>query len=154
MEIYIHRSGKERIQLRDVDGSTTVAEAVGLDSDETVWLEDVEEDSLDTNGTVAESIGERGHVHVNRCHRVGVTANFNNVTKEHSFGPGATIKRVFGWVTGTDGFSMSKEDRAEHVLQLCGTEDQPDPSDHIGSLVTEDSCELCFDLVPKHRFEG
>jgi hypothetical protein len=153
VEIYIHRSGRERMQLQEVDGSTTVAEAVGLNDGEAVWLEDAEE-PLDATRTVAEAVGERGHVHVHRCRRVEVKVTFNGVTKDHSFAPGAKIKRVFRWATGKDGFPMSEEDRAEHALQLCGTDDQPDPADHVGSFVTEGNCEVCFDLVPKHRFEG
>ena len=153
MEIFIHRSGKERIELREVDGSATVAEAIGLADGEAVWLEEGDESGLDTGRTMNEAVGERGHVHVNRCHRIAVTVNFNGA-KEHPFGPGATINRVFTWATGKDGFSMSPEDRAEHVLQVCGTKDQPSTSDHIGSFVSEGSCQVCLDLVPKHRFEG
>lgn len=154
MELFIHRSGKDRISLAEVDRSKTVAEAVGLSEGEAVWLEDSEDAPVLTTRAIAEVVGDRGHVHVNRCPRVEVTVNFNHESKEHPFGPGATITRVFGWATGKEGFPMSEEDRAEHALQSCGTEDQPDSSDHIGSLVNAGGCTVCFDLVPKHRFEG
>jgi hypothetical protein len=154
MEIYIHRGSEARVQLRDVDASMTVAEAVGLNDGETAWLEDSDDDGLDTTRTVADSIGDRGHVHVNRCRRIAVTVNFNSEAKARSFPPGTPIRRVFNWATGDDGFPMSGEDRAEHTLQLCGTTEQPDLADHVGSFVASGDCDVCFDLVPKHRFEG
>jgi hypothetical protein len=153
LEIYIHRSGRERMQLREVDGSIRVAEAVGLADGEAIWVEDAEE-PLDANGTIAELVRERGHVHVNRCRRAEVSVTFNGSSKSHHFAPGATIKRVLDWATSDDVFPMSDADRAEHALQLCNSTDQPDPSDHVGSFVATEGCEVCFDLVPKHRFEG
>jgi hypothetical protein len=153
LEIYIHRSGRERIKLREVDGSIRVAEAVELADGEAIWLEEAEEPLL-ADGTVAELVGERGHVHVSRCRRVEVSVTFNGPTKSHHFAPGATIRRVLDWATGPDAFPMSEADRVEHALQLCNTTDQPDPSDHVGSFVTAEGCGVCFDLVPKHRFEG
>lgn len=153
MEIYVHRSGRDRIQLRDVEASTTVADAVGLADGEVVSLED-SDDGLDAASAMADSVGNRGHIHVNRCRSVEVTVDFNGESREHSFAPGSTIKRIFNWATGDDGFPLRDEDRAEHTLQLCGTTEQPDVSDHVGSFVTELNCDVCFDLVPKHRFEG
>lgn len=154
MEIYVHRPGKDRMELRDVVPSTSVADAVGLGEGEIIVLEDSEEGELDPARIVAEAVGERGHVHVNTCHKVGVTINFHDQSKEASFGPGVRVERVFEWATGDKAFEMSDEDRADHTFKICETEEQADLSDHIGSLVAPSGCEVCFDLVPKQRFEG
>lgn len=154
VEIYVHRSGPNRMELREVAETATVAEAVGVGEGEAVWIEDVEE-TIDLTLSVATAgIEERGHFHVNRCHRVEVTVNYNGEAKKHSFGPGSTLKAVLEWATSKDVFPLSDVDRVEHALQLCGTDDQPDATDHVGSFVSDQRCEVCFDLVPKHRFEG
>ena len=154
LEIYVHRPGPERMELREVEETVTVAEATGAGEGEAVWIEDVEE-TIDLTITVAEAgIPHRGHVHVNRCSAVAVKVTYNGPSKEHPFGPGTTVKAVFEWATSGDGFPLSDVDRAEHTLQLCGTEEQPDPGDHMASFITDDSCEVCFELVAKHRFEG
>jgi hypothetical protein len=48
---------------------------------------------------------------------------------------------------------MSPVDASEHVLQITGTTDRPDPDVQIGALVSG-CCELAFSLVPVKRVEG
>lgn len=93
------------------------------------------------------------HVHVHRCRRVAVTVTFNGVTKEHDFGPGTPIAAVKKWAA-IKAFGMDPGDAAEHVLQIAGTTDRPEPDTHIGTLVTCPDCQLAFDLVPLKRVEG
>jgi hypothetical protein len=152
MDLYIHRPTDERVELRVVDTAVTIAQAVGLQDGEHVRLEETEE-VLDVTLTIAEAeIPPRAHVHVSRCHKVEVTVHFNG-TKEHTFPPSTRVERVFDWATGKHGFNLTPTDRTEHVLEICGTTVQPDDGDHIGSFARE-HCEVCFNLVPKHRFEG
>jgi hypothetical protein len=154
MEIYVHRPGDEHLGLRVVEPATTVREAVKLADGETVWMEDSDV-AIDVERTLGDAgIGERSHVHVNRCHKVEVGVTFNGAEKDHKFAPATTIGRVFEWATGKHGFNLSKEDRVEHTLQLCGTTIRPRRTEHVGSYVTPEKCEVCFELVPKHRFEG
>ena len=154
MEIYIHRPGDEHMTLRVVESATTVREAVTLANGETVWIEDTDV-VVDMDRTLKDAgIGDRCHVHVNRCNRVEVDVTFNGAEKDHKFAPATTIGRVFEWATGKQGFNLSKEDRVEHTLQLCRTNIWPRRTEHIGSFVTPDDCKVCFELVPKHRFEG
>lgn len=153
MEIYVHRPGEERIELRVVEETVTVEEAVKLRNGENVWLEDTEE-IVDVRITVTEAgIAHRGHVHVNKCHRAVVTVNFNGQTKTRDFPVATRIEHVFRWATGKDGFPLADADALEHTLQVCNTTTQPDGDDHVGSFVS-DQCTVCFDLVPKHRIEG
>lgn len=92
-------------------------------------------------------------LHVHRCRRIAVAVTFNGVTEEHSFGPGTPIAAVKKWAA-IAAFGMDPGDAAEHVLQLAGTTDRPEPDTHIGTLVTCPDCRLVFDLVPLKRVEG
>jgi hypothetical protein len=97
--------------------------------------------------------GQPVRLHVHRCRKVGVAVTFNVVTKENRFAPGRTIASVKKWAA-IKAFEMDPGDAAEHVLQLAGTTDRPEPDTHIGSLVTCPQCQLAFDLVPLKRVEG
>lgn len=99
---------------------------------------------------------EDGHpvrLHVHRCRRIAVAVTFNGATKEHSFGPGTPVAAVKKWAA-IAAFGMDPGDAAEHVLQIAGTTDRPEPDTHIGTLVTCPDCRLAFDLVPLKRVEG
>lgn len=153
MELFIHRPADERVELREVDTTTSVAEAVTLQDGEHVWVEESETE-VDVTVSVSEAhIPHRGHVHVNRCREVRVTVNYNGRAKEHTFRPATRIERVFDWATGKDGFDLTPTDRTEEVLQICDTTIEPDDADHVGSFAVE-HCSVCFNLVHKHRFEG
>lgn len=97
--------------------------------------------------------GQPVRVHVHRCGRITVTVTFNGVTKEHTYGPGTPIATVKKWAA-IKAFGMDPGDAAEHVLQLAGTTDRPEPDTHIGALVSCPDCSLAFDLVPLKRVEG
>jgi hypothetical protein len=97
--------------------------------------------------------GQPVRLHVHRCRRVEVTVTFSGMTKENKFAPGRTIASVKKWAA-IKAFGMDPADAAEHVLQLAGTTDRPEPDTHIGSLVTCPHCQLAFDLVPLKRVEG
>ena len=62
-------------------------------------------------------------------------------------------ERVFDWAVSKRGFGLTPTDAAEHVLQITGTNVQPDLADHIGSFVDK-RCVVSLSLVPKIRNEG
>lgn len=97
--------------------------------------------------------GQPVRLHVHRCGRIKVTVTFNGVTKEHNYGPGTPIATVKKWAA-IKAFGMDPADAAEHVLQLTGSTDRPEPDTHIGALVSCPDCSLAFDLVPLKRVEG
>lgn len=124
-----------------------------LDGEFHVFAEDADEPLALDSPLPASEHGEPVRLHVNRCRSVEVAVTFNGETKEHRFGPGKTVDSVKKWAA-IKAFGMTPEDAAEHVLQLAGTTDRPEPDTHIGSLVTSPHCELRFDLVPLKRVEG
>jgi hypothetical protein len=153
MELFVHRPGTERVILRVVEPTVTVAEAVTLADGERVWLEETE-DELDVTMTVAEArIPHRGHVHVNRCPRAATTVTYNGEEKQRTFRSSARIERVFEWAVSKRGFNLTPTDAAEHALQVAGTTTQPDPGDQVGSFV-DAHCAVTFSLVAKIRNEG
>lgn len=153
IEIYVHRSAEERIEIREIKPTATVGEATDARDDEHVWLEETEAE-VDTTATIAQAgLRHRSHVHVNRCKRVKASVTFNGVTKEREFHVSTRVERVFDWAVSKRGFNLTPTDATEHTLQVTGTTIQPDPGDHIGSFVTE-HCTVLFGLVAKIRNEG
>lgn len=150
-QIFLHTDSG--LALQAIDDSTTVADladAVGID-DAIGWLEDADE-PLDAGARVAAAVGDKGHLHLNRCHRIEVTINYAGRTKSHRFPPGVTIGRVRRWAVGEDGFDLPQKERPKHEVGPCGSGTIADRNDHIGSLAT--NCGLCLDLAPKDRFQG
>lgn len=154
VQIYIHRSETTELRLIEVEDTITVRELAEEHAGPgaSAWLED-EEESLELDVVVSEVIAERGHVHVaKKCKKIVVTVRYGEpLTKE--FAPSATIAKVFQWATGKNGFGLTPTERAKHTLGICGTNTEPDRSEHVGSLAGPD-CSLCLDLAPKERFEG
>jgi hypothetical protein len=98
-----------------------------------------------------QGIHHKHRVHVHRCRKIEVTLHFNDLTKVKHFPPSATIDHVKKWFVHA--IDMSPVDATEHVLQLFGSSDRPEPDTQIGMLVSG-CCELGFNLVPIKRVEG
>lgn len=96
--------------------------------------------------------GHGVRVHLHRCKHVQVEVRFSGRTEQHRFRPATTIGRIRQW-SGRR-FGMKAGDIAEHVLQVAGTNDQPDMDTHVGALVQHPHCAIVFDLVPAHRING
>lgn len=79
---------------------------------------------------------------------------YGGVDHTHFFGPATTIRRIFEWATGKDGFNLTDEQRAKHVLALPGADHFLGWTVHSGSLVPAGTCAAVLDLDPKARFEG
>ena len=98
-----------------------------------------------------QGIGDKQRVHVHRCRKIEVTLHFNELTELMQFPPANTVDHVKKKFVHA--IHMSPVDATEHVLQLCGSEDRPEPDTQIGTLVSG-CCSLCFNLVPIKRIEG
>jgi hypothetical protein len=98
-----------------------------------------------------QGVRNKHRMHVHRCRQVNVTLHFNDVTEVVHFPPSATVDRVKKRFVQM--ICMSPVDATEHVLQLCGSSDRPEPDTQIGTLVCG-CCNVCFDLVPIKRVEG
>lgn len=91
-------------------------------------------------------------VHLHRCKHVVVQVRFGAEVVRHDFRPATTIGRIRQWAGHKLG--MQPGDIAEHVLQIAGTNDQPDVDVHVGTLAKCPACSITFDLVPAHRING
>jgi hypothetical protein len=163
IELFLQVEGLRRIELIHVSKEGTVqsiidtARSKGLAKGEEpliVFLEDGEE-KLDPGMSLeAAGIVHRKRVHVHRCHKIRVTVNYQNQSRNHEFSPATTVGRVKKWAVSEKVFNLSEMDASEHLLQICGTNERPDEDAHLGSLVAFPACEICFDLVAKVRVEG
>lgn len=90
-------------------------------------------------------------LHIHRCRKVKVVTTFNGKTVEWLVSPARMIGAIKTHVA-VKLFDMDREDAAEHVLQLTGTTERPDPDTHVGVLAHD--CTVAFDLVPLVRVEG
>jgi hypothetical protein len=130
-----------------------ILEKHGLAVETLIYLEDRDEPVEETL-LVREHVGRAGiKAHVHRCRHVEVAVTFNGETVHHRFGPGTTVARVKTWAAEHK-FGMTPQEAGEHVLQIVGTKDRPDPGAHLGALVSCPACRIAFDLVPNERVNG
>jgi hypothetical protein len=95
--------------------------------------------------------GQPLSLHVHRRREIEVEVHYNGQSKSIALAPSRTI----GWTkdhVAKKLFGMDRHDAAEHVLQLTGTHDRPDPDTHIGALAHHHR--VAVDLVPLVRVEG
>lgn len=125
----------------------------GLNTETLIYLEDRDE-PIDEQCLVRDHVGRAGvKVHLHRCRHVAVSVTFNGETVHHTFGPGATVARVEKWAAEHK-FGMTPPEAAEHVLQISGTKERPDPGTHLGAIASCPECRIAFDLVPNERVNG
>lgn len=124
-----------------------------LQGETLIFLEDGDEPIREA-AKLRDHIGRAGlKVHVHRCREVEVQVTFNGETVRHRFAPGSTVARVKKWAAEKK-FGMTPQEASEHVLQLSGTQQRPDPNVHIGRLTDCPKCLVTFDLVPNERVNG
>ncbi|MGQ4878869.1 hypothetical protein ACOJCM_09910 [Billgrantia sp. LNSP4103-1] len=139
--------------VHDVLKAATKHRNCEVEGDFHVFPEDSDEPLAQDASLPEAEVGHPARLHVHRCRQIEVEVSFNGTTHEHKFGPGKTIETLKKWAA-LNGFGMAPGDAAEHVLQLSGTNDRPEPDTHIGTLVSCPNCKLNFDLVPLKRVEG
>jgi hypothetical protein len=130
-----------------------IIEKHGLDKETLIYLEDRDE-PVDESCLVRDHAGHAGiKAHLHRCRHVEVAVTFNGETVHHRFGPGTTVARVKIWAAERK-FGMTPQEAGEHVLQIAGTKDRPDPGTHLGTIASCPACKIAFDLVPNERVNG
>lgn len=124
---------------------------------------DASEVTLSVEGHDDDAFGQATHVehlkkehgvriHLHRCVTIEVQVRFGSAVVMHKFRPATTVGHVRQWAGHKLG--MQPGDIAEHVLQIAGTNEQPDVDVHIGTLTQCPQCSVTFDLVPAHRING
>lgn len=155
MELFRHEEGSEDPEVIEVEATATVRELLAAsDADGRIWIEEVEQEvELDVTLEAA-GFRHRHHFHRGRCRHVKAVIRYNGVAMERSFTPNATIKKVYKWGSGPDGFKLSPAQAAKHVLAVPHADHFLADTVHIGSLLAAGSCEVILDLLPRERFEG
>lgn len=160
IEVFAQGEGKRTVEVLEVPEDGTVrdllkaAKEKGLqEEDDVVVLAEDAEDVLDVDRPLKEAgIGRHAHVHIHRSRRVDVTVHYNGAAFELSVPPSLRVKQVFRRAVAH--FKLSPTDAKEHVLQICGTTEQPEEDTHIGTLATHPDASVCFNLVLKKRVQG
>ena len=99
-----------------------------------------------------EGLKQGSRVHLTRCKKIKVTVHYMDRTIERAFAPGNRVRTVKQWAVRE--FKLNPTDAGEHVLQLCNSTTQPPTDTALAELVSDHSCDICFDLVPEKRVEG
>lgn len=140
------------------DGGDEILVFVG-ECEEALAEPDTVEDGVDSHAPVDISltievleVERRRHVHCHTCRHVATEVMFNGVTKRHRFSPSTTVATATQWARKK--FRLDQAAGAEYVLEICGTDDQPRPDKHLGELVKEGTCNLCFTLVKEINPQG
>ena len=159
-KLFVSVQGFDEDKLVEVDPHQHVAEianaakVAGLPVPQNaVFFKEEEAEPLNAGVSLAEA-GVKPHtrVHITRCQKITVVAHYGKEEVEKAFPPSAPVSAVHAWAAGK---LLSNElDRKEHILQVCDSDVQPTPRTQIGTLITDEKCELCFDLVAAVRVEG
>jgi hypothetical protein len=152
VKIYIHREGHVGTEAVEITPATALGEAIKAEAGSVALLEDNDR-ALPLDAAVADAgIADRAHVFTGKREKEQVEVIFNDESTGTSFPISTRVDHVFKWAVKQ--FGLNKEDAAEHTLAICGTEIIPAEDTHLGELDAESTGELCFALIPKHRFEG
>ena len=155
IEIFLHHQQVRTVKLVNADPEWTAEEfaieCAGRGA--SVWLEDAKE-SLQPETRLSElGITGRCHLHVSCRPAVEVKVRYAGHTIESSVSPALTIGILHKWAASPEGFKLTDNESAKHILVISGTNTELDQADHIGCWV-DDHCSVSLDLLPKERFEG
>lgn len=160
ISVFYQGEGLPDIEHIEADSDETLAavrkiirEKHGIDTEALLYVEDADEPA-DERSKLCDHAGRAGvKIHIHRCRKVEVSVSFNGETVERKFSPATTVARVKNWAAERE-FGMTPQEAGEHILQISGTQDRPDPGTHLGRLVSCPGCEISFDLVPNERING
>ncbi len=159
LKLFMQIEGRRSIELIEVaedagpEAVLAAAAAFGLAIESAMVFAGEDEHPLHMGKPLHhQGVKNKHRVHVHRCKKIGVTLHYADTPEAHrAFPPTATVTQVKHWYVHE--LKMAPVDASEHVLQITGTNDRPDPYVQVGALVTS-CCELAFSLVPVKRVEG
>lgn len=161
--VYIQSEHFPDIKLVEIDDHATIEDLKhaalallppGTDPSELTLSVEDDDENVHAHATHVKDLKKEygTRVHLHRCKHVEVHVRFGAEVVHHQFRPATTVGRLRLWAG--DKFGMQPGDIAEHVLQIEGTNEQPDVDTHIGTLTKFPQCSVAFDLVPAHRING
>lgn len=158
--LFVQTQGDSRIIEIIVPENVTQAElsnalltaGVPISPELFVFIDEAEEHIDRESDSTVSGIRHGGRVHVTHCQRIGVTVNYLNNTIERKFPPGARVRSVKRWAVRE--FHIDHKDAAEHVLQICNSNERPTSDTPLHALIRGHDYVVCFDLVPEKRVEG
>jgi len=161
--VYIQSEHLPDIKLIEINEEATIEELTNfaisvlpaeIDSNQLTLSVEGDDDSLcDKASHVKHLKHEHGiRIHLHRCKHINVQVSFNGNTVQRESNPAMTVGKIRQWAGHALG--MQSADVAEHVLQISGSNEQPDIDVHIGALTQFPGCSVMFDLVPAHRING
>jgi hypothetical protein len=160
IKLFVQVEGSDRSELVEIAPEASLkdladaATASGLAVPADAFVFDEENDEpLEVDKSLAQGgLKNQARVHFHRCRKIKVTVHYKAEIEDKDFPPSATVAKVHKWAAGK--LLPSEIDRGEHVLQICESDIQPEPQKQIGTLVKDQTCMLCFDLVASERIEG
>ena len=154
LQVFVH-GRRNALDIISVDPGTSVRN-LAVDCGGTVadvWLENADEPLAPDLTLEVAGVEDRCHIHVSDCREVVVHVRYNGEVKPFKSSPAATADHLLQRAAGDEGFGLTEDQRASHMLVLARADDGLDRDAHIGSVVVED-CVVSLDLSPKHRYQG
>ena len=161
IKIILQHAGSTHLAVGEAQSNETLATVIarlGLKADSSLHLfAEGFEHALSPDQPVGELVSGKSpavvRLHRGRCQHILVSVTFNGAVESRKFNPVERVAVVHHWATHI-AFRMTPRDAAEHVLEVAGSNDRPDPDQQIGALATDATCAVAFDLVPFKRVEG
>ena len=160
LSLFVQIQGDNRVTEVAADERLSEAElykalsdaGVKIGADQFIFIDEAEE-PVSRDGKHSVSALKQGtRVHVSRCRRIKTTVNYLERSIHRDFAPGTRVRTVKKWAMRE--FELDKKDIAEHVLQICNSQERPGSDTPLHALVKGTECSVCFDLVPEIRVEG
>ncbi|MFZ1701036.1 MAG: hypothetical protein WBO10_04030 [Pyrinomonadaceae bacterium] len=123
-----------------------------IGADQFVFADESENEIASKSELTVPDIVKGTRIHVSRCRRIKTAVNYLDKTIDRNFAPGTRVRTVKRWALRE--FGLERKDAAEHILQICGSKEQPAGDTPLHALTRDKNCSVCFDLVPEIRVEG
>jgi hypothetical protein len=159
LTLFVQTQGQSNVVEVAVNENITESElykafsvvGITIRPDQFVFIDEAEE-PISSEGKRPAEVKQGTRVHVVPCRRIKTTVNYLERTIERDFASGTRVRSVKKWAMKE--FELDKKDAAEHVLQVCKSNERPSSDTPLHALVQGNNCVLCFDLVPEIRVEG
>ena len=161
IELFLQMQGSRSIEIIRVDAdakaSAIVIAAIELglakqDAESVLLFAQEGDEPLQLDQRLSEQgVCDKHCLHLHRCRSIKVTIQYNEIVETLGFPPSATAARIKKRFVRK--IEMCAIDATEHVLQLQGCTDRPEPDVQVGTLASH-CCSVGFNLVPIKRVEG